>query len=188
MKMIKPRALYLLFFLLPSLSACSQEIYADKVEDSKIAIADGYLATYRDSNIFVHKSQVNATRDSEKIYSKSFQVKLPKNIMYIRINNQDKFEFYYSNDQVVYIDTDLKNKENKIDTVYEPLVDEVYNLINFDEYSRSDTSRFLLQKIPYNKRRKTAILKRENTTILLYNILPEKYTIFIDFLRHFKFI
>jgi len=169
-------------------TGCSHKMYVDTTGE-QIKIDDGYLASYTDSNVFVFKTKVYGTRDTEKIYPKFFEISLPKNIKYFRFMGQNEFEFYYSKKQVIYIKIDLEDKGmNKIDTVYSLSRNETYDLIHFDEYSRSDTSKYILQRISFKKSRKTTVVKKGAATILLYNIVPEKNPKFLDLVKQFKFL
>ena len=152
-------------------------------------IDEGYLASYVDSNVFVYKTKAFARMDMERLYPRFFEVKLPRNIQYFCFRGQDRFEFYYDKKQVVYIKIDLYDKgENNIDTTYQLALQESNELINFDEYSRSDTSKYILQRISFKKSRKTTVLKKGAATIILYNIVPRNHTQFLRLVNQFNFL
>lgn len=157
-----------------NLAACNR--YIDKVYTGN-DIQYHYLYPFLDSNIFRYKTNIILTRDTEKIYPKSFELILPKKMRFYEIMGSTDFSFYYDKKQVISMKIDLEKKEEGKDSIYSDIaLDQVEKFINT---VMTGGGGFDLKKIKPVPGRKHVLLQKSHATILLYNILPgniETYT------------
>lgn len=177
---------YPVLFILIALSSCGG--YLDTVKKTAIIpIKQGYFDFYPDSNLFTYKSSVVLTRDTEKIYPKSFSVKLPKNLKYYEFVSSSNFAFYYGKGEVIFIKVNLEGKESAEDTAFFPSQEKLQQFIEY-ELNTANNNKYDIKKIPFDKNRKTLLIRKGNATILLYNIQKGNYDLFYDYVSTFKFI
>lgn len=166
--------LILVVLVVANLAACNR--YIDKIYSGK-DIQYYYLHPFLDSNIFKYKTDVILTRDTEKIYPKSFEMVLPKKMRFYEIMGSTDFSFYYNHKQVICMKINLEKKEPVKDSVYTSIA--LGQIEKFVSTIRTGSDKFDLQKIDPIPGRKHVILQKSYATILLYNILPgniETYT------------
>jgi hypothetical protein len=176
---------FLLFTLL--LSSCTQH-YLDALEKgNKEPVKSNFFEIYSDYNIFRYQSNVAMTRDTEKIYPKHFEVRLPKNIVHWEINNITDFGFYYDHGQVVFIKLKLENAMSKPDSIYTPSRDELTKLIE-EGLSTSGNKRYDIKGMKSLTERKNLIVDKGNALIILYNIKADALDDFSKEIKEFKFL
>lgn len=172
------------FFGLIVLSSCNRYIDTSKVKNTPID--QGGLKFYPDSNLFIFKSNVIATRDKEKIYPKSFQVLLPKKIKFYEFVNSSDFGFYYEKGQVIFIKIELEPGVKSQDTTCSPSIEKAVELIQSDFNTGGNKND--IKTVAYYKGRRNALLIKGDATILLYNIVDGNYNSFFNYVNSFKFI
>lgn len=177
---------YPIFFIVITLVSCGKYLDAVK-KTSVIPVKQGYFDFYPDSNLFTYKSSVVLTRDTEKIYPKSFSVKLPKNIKYYEFVSSSNFAFYYGKEEVIFIKVNLEGKESTEDTALFPSQEKLQQFIEY-ELNTANNKKYDIKKIPFDKNRKTSLIKKGNATILLYNVQKGNYDVFYDYVSTFKFL
>ncbi|MGJ7033537.1 hypothetical protein [Niabella hirudinis] len=184
--MAKSLTYLVLFFICCIAVSCNRYIDVAKTR-TRVPIMQDYFDFYPDSNVFLHKTNVVLTKDTEKIYPKSFKVKLPKGLRWYGILGSSDFEFHYDKKQVVFINIDLDIKEANRDTAYSPSQDELNNFVLY-KISTSDHKKDNIKAIPININRKQMFIKKGAATILLYNIDPKRYQLFYNYVNGFSFI
>jgi hypothetical protein len=182
----KPFLYLLLFPLLFSICSCNRYIDAVKSK-TKTPIMQGYFDFCpADSNVFVYKTNVGLKRDTEIAYPKSFKVTLPKGLRFYELSGSIDFGFYFDYDQVIFININAFDNVTKQDTFYIPRETELSELI-LNKLSTTN-SKYNIKNISLNNSRRQAILMKGPATILLYNIKPENYDIFLKYVTDFGFI
>ncbi len=167
------------------LSACNR--YVDVVKNgSNMPIQQGYLNFYRDSNVLIYKSNIILTRDTEKIYPRSFEVTLPKRIKYYEFLGMSDFAFYYDQNQVFFIKINLENRKGISDSSYVPSTEGLANFIQ--QLSTGNNKKYNIHEIAVNADRVNKIVTKGDATILLYNIKKENEDIFSSYLSSFVFL
>jgi hypothetical protein len=174
-----------LFVLLFIISSCARYVDTGKYNSSE-QIKYEFFRFFPDSNIFKYKSNVVLTRDTEKIYLKNFEVKLPKKIRYYELIGTTDFTFYYDKSQVIFIKVDHENKNIKQDTVYTPSKDQLNEII--DSEVKTESGKYDLKDIPFKEHRKNLIIQRGTAMILLCNIYDYNFPLFFEYVNSFKFI
>jgi hypothetical protein len=171
--------------LLIWVSSCN--LYIDKATAVKrTQVYQGNLTYYSDSNVLVFKSNTGIRMDKEKYYAKSFYTKLPKGLVSYQLSNAENFTFYYKKGQVLSIVIDLADSVTKRDSIYEPRKAEIEKYIT--HFTAGKNQKYNLCDIGYKQERRQAIIKKDAATILLYNIAPENYVLFVKCLKGFKFL
>jgi hypothetical protein len=174
------------YCLLLSLVTGSCNRYIDTVtKEKKIPIMQGDFTFYPDSSILIFKSNVGLRRDNEISNPRSFYVKLPKRLKWYEISNSSFFEFYYDKGQVIAINIDLSSAISNQDTAYVPNQSELHKFIMADPSSKG---KYDIKEIELKADRKQLIIKKDAATILLYNVMPDNYDLFIDQVNSFKFL
>ena len=174
----------LLFALFSFLSSCNK--YLDVSKSNSIPIRQGFFEFYHDSNLLIYKTNVILTRDTEKIYPKSFKIKVPKKLKYYEFKSSSDFALYYDKGQVIFIKIDLDSKNAMNDTTYIPTREQLNEFIQF-KTSIGD-GKYDIKKIPLYQESKSAIIQKGDAVILLYNIHAENYNQFFEYVNEFKFI
>jgi len=125
--------------------------------------------------------------DNEIYKPKPFEINLPKKIKYWEAITSSNFGFYYKSKQVIFINTDLENcSNNKSDSIiYTPSEKEIETLIT-TTFETSRKKRRNIKEIPLLKRRKNQIIKKQEITILLYNIKNKNFNQYLDLVKTFK--
>jgi hypothetical protein len=181
-KSLSPLIWILIFTVIAS---CSRVIDKTKI-DTDLLESNGHFKVYLDSNIFTYSTNAILTRDTEKIYPKSFKVKLPKGLKSYELTGSSDFSFYYQNNQVILIRIDLENHKCDQDTFYYPSENELEKFIK-SKLSLTK-SKYNIIEIPINLKRKQMFIKKGSATILLYNIEPKSYNLFYKYVNEFSFI
>jgi hypothetical protein len=88
--------------------------------------------------------------------------------------------------QVLSIVIDLADSVTKRDSIYEPRKAEIEKYITY--FTAGKNQKYNLRDIGYKQERRQAIIKKDAATILLYNIAPENYELFVECLKGFKFL
>lgn len=177
---------YPILFILITFTSCGR--YLDTVKKTSIIpVKQGYFDFYPDSNLFTYRSSVVLTRDTEKIYPKSFSVKFPKNLKYYELVRSSNFAFYYDKGEVIFIKVDLENKVSAEDTIFFPSQEQLEQVIEY-ELNTANNNKYDIKKIPFDKHRKSSLIRKGDATILLYNIRKENYDLFYNFVNTFKFM
>ncbi|RXK85385.1 hypothetical protein [Filimonas effusa] len=156
--------------------------YADTADgNTSIQMNNRYFQFYPDSNIFKYESNIALSRDEEKILPKAFKVKLPKGMISYEIIGSTDFCFFYEKKQVVYIKIDLENKAfvNNESFIYTSKLDEVERLVQSKLVLGEN--KYDITKVRLIKDRKQLIMKKTGVSILLYNIKPDKLSLFRDY-------
>ncbi|QEC69296.1 hypothetical protein FRZ67_19025 [Panacibacter ginsenosidivorans] len=175
----------ILFLLFIIANSCNR--YLDVVKNkSDVPVKQGSFEFYSDSNLLIYKSNVILTRDTEKIYPKSFTVRLPKKLRYYEFVGSSDFALYYDGGQVIFIKVDLENKEPTKDTVCTPSPNQLNEFIQSN--LSTGNGKYDIKKISFYTGRKNTIIKKGGATILLYNIYPKDYDQFFDDVNKFRVI
>jgi hypothetical protein len=183
-----PFHMYLLLLaILSGTVSCNR--YIDRTATEKrISIYQGHFAFYPDSNILRFKSNVGISLDKESYRPKPFYVKLPKRLVQYRLSNAETFSFWYKHGQGIFILVDLKNGTEKSnqDSSYLPTIQDIEKFrTHFIEDAKE---RYNLWNIEYRDARKQLMLKKGSALILLYNIQPKNYDLFLGSIKGFEFI
>lgn len=175
-------SLYLSLFIV---SSCAR--YVDTVRSySNGSAKNDFFQFYPDSNVFRYQSNVVLTRDTEKIYPKFFEVKLPKKIRYYEFIGSTDFSFYYDKGQTIFIEVNLEKNKISQDTVYNPSRDQLDEFI--ESTAQTGNEKYNLKAIPFNGNRKHLVMQRGNATILLYNVEDKNFDLFYEYISKFRFI
>lgn len=159
--------------------------YIDVSKENQISVQQGYFQFYRDSNVLVYKSNVALIRDTEKVYPKSFKVKLPKRIKHYEFVGSSDFAFYYGNNQVVFIKINLENGQLKQESFYVPSGEQLESFIQ--QVATDNNKKYDIKKIPSKAGRVSKIMVKGEATILLYNILENNEELFSNYLSSLTF-
>lgn len=175
----------ILLLLIGFASSCNRYLDVIRYNDS-VPMKQGFFEFYPDSNLLIYKSKVVLTSDAEKIYPKSFKVKLPKKLKYYELFGSSDFALYYDKGQVIFIKVDLENKKPAQDTVYTPSKEQLNEFIQFK--ISTGNGKYDIKEIPFHAERKNVIIEKGSAVILLYNIYEENYDLFFDYVNEFSFI
>ncbi|MFL5787740.1 MAG: hypothetical protein ACJ748_06785 [Flavisolibacter sp.] len=176
---------FLFIYFINLFVSCNR--YIDKVSNfNNSPIKQGYFYFYPDSNVLVYKPEIILSMDREKLFPKSFKVKLPKKLKYYEITGTNDLSLYYPNNQTIFIRIDLQNNELLHDTSYFPQKQELDRIIQ--SKLNMQKSKFDIKSISYRQSRKQVIIKRGPATILLYNIENKNYELFFKYLNGLYFI
>ena len=167
------------------ISSCSHRI--DKVsKHRKIVVAQGSLTFYPDSNVLIYRNNIGNRMDNEVLKPRPFYVKLPKGLKWYVMSNSQSFMFHYSNGQVVAINIDISDRANANDTIYEPTLVEVNDIVNSS--FRDNSNKYDMKYIKHRDKRKDCVIKRGTATVLLYNVTAYNINEFRDCLKTFHFL
>ncbi|GEP93835.1 hypothetical protein [Chitinophaga cymbidii] len=181
-KSVIKASLYLSLFIV---SSCAR--YVDTVRSYSNGYAkNDFFQFYPDSNVFRYKSNVVLTKDTERIYPKFFEVRLPKKIRFYEFIGSTDFSFYYDKGQTVFIKVNLEKSKISRDTVYNPTRDQLGELI--ESTAQTGNGKYNLNAIPFNEHRKHLVMQRGNATTLLYNIEDKNFDLFYGYISKFRFI
>lgn len=181
---LKNYFIYIILVLSIYNTSCNR--YFDAVaEKDKLPKTVGYLTIYPDSNLFLYKSNVALNRDIEKIYPKSFKITLPKDLKYYEVVGSTEFVFYYANNQAVMVKVDLDRKSSAIKNYlsYVPNDQEIEQIVQ--SKLASAQSKYDIKKIRIPAKNKQYVVKEKGVFLLLYNIQPKNYDIFVKSLKSF---
>jgi hypothetical protein len=163
--------------------------YIDTVErNSPVPTVRGFMTSYPDSNVFVYKTNVILTRDTERITPRSFKLNLPKRLKHYEVVGSTDFVFYYDKHQAlmlrILLENDGKSPLKRSEEV--PTKGEVEHMI--DSKLTFGRARYDIKDLSYLTNRKHLMVKDKGVTFLLYNIDPGQYTLFVQCLNSFKWL
>lgn len=154
--------------------------YLDKQSEINKVITnrDYELMILGDKNIFKYKSPINAKRDDEIILTTLFEISLPKKLLNFEIINMSEFSFYYAHRQCILINNDNERKISiQKDTFYVP---DKKELDAFISKCSKGSFKYNIRNNELIADRKFAFFKKQNSTILLYNIEPNNFNYFLN--------
>lgn len=151
-----------------------------------VPIMQGYFNFYPDSNVFLYRTNVALTRDTEVFYPRAFKIKLPKGLKFYELGGSADFCFYYNKGQAIFIKTDLDNKTVKKDTFYSPQKEELSDFILYKTFTSNH--KYNIKEILMKENRNQLFIRKGTITILLYNIEPKNYDLFFKYTNDFSFL
>ena len=185
MKLKEPFKNLSLLILILGITSCNRYIDSVKTKTTT-SIMQGYFDFYpADSNVLFYKTNIGLKRDTEVTYPKAFTVKLPKGLKFYEFSSTD-FGFYYNNNQVVFMKVNVFDSIPNRDTFYFPKEAELNDFILNKIFTTN--GKYNIKNISMNQSRKQAMIKKGAATILLYNIKPENYDLFLKDVSSFSFI
>jgi hypothetical protein len=166
-------------------NSCSH--YIDKTTSEKeIAIAQGAIKFYPDSNALTYKSTVSLSADKEKYLPKPFHIQLPKGIEWYEISNSTSFVFFYKRNQLLAALLNPPGDPLSKDTAYVPNKQQIDQFVG--TFTVESGKKYDIRNVSFKKNRKQMIYVKGNARILLYNILPGDFHTFVSCVMTFKFL
>lgn len=182
--MKKGTYLVIICFLILLISSCTR--YIDKVSNQKVvAIQEGTLSMYPDSNVLVYRSSVGIKMDNEVREPKSFYTRIPKKLVWYELANSQTFAFYYKDQQAILIFIDKSDNITSNTPSFQPSKDEIASLLS--TYSPNN-KKYDIRTYKTRNDRKNLVLKKGAATILLYNIKPSNLQAYSGELQQFNFL
>ena len=172
-----------LFLLLAS--SCSRYIDTTSAE-RQVTVMQGHLTFYPDSNILIYKSNIGLRADNNMQKPKSFHAMLPKGLRWFETNNSQSFAFYYAGKQTVAININLDEGAIEENEVFIPTDSDLTGFIS--KFLSTSTGAYDFKKIGVNSAREQLMIKKGAATILLYNIEPKNYDLFVKNISEFYFL
>ncbi len=137
------RLLLVVLFLFGLWSEAAAQEHVERVFDVK---------EYEDYFFLHAEPDVGATMDTEAYKP---ICKLPKKQSIMRCINRSNFAFFYSNRQVILIDTNLLRRQESVDTCFTPSIEQIGHLTWNVFYESTTRKGRYLYEFPHKKESKT---------------------------------
>jgi hypothetical protein len=179
--------IFFLLWIAMIFNSCANR-YIDNLGKGTVEPVKGPLfEVYSSYNLFSYKSNVTLSRDTEKVYPRYFEIRLPKGIVYYEINGISDFGFYYDHHQVIFVKLKLEAATSKADSVYVPQESDLLELIGGD-LSTSGNKRYDIKSFKRIEGTKNCVIDKGDAMIILYNIQEEAFNSFYKEVNTFRYL
>lgn len=162
--------LIIIMFVIPVNSNC----IVPPIMTSELVQDSSYFKTSDDNSLFVFESDISLRRDQEVYHPVNFQIQLPIGLKHWEVLNSSSFGFYYKANQVIFVKTNPFISNRLEETVRTASINEI-NAFIIEECETSNKAKWNIRDISLRPSRKSLIIRKGNTQILLYNIKKRNF-------------
>ena len=182
----------IIFMMMLIVESCSKypknlQEYTEEVGQNLRDCNNTCIVKLSNSTYFKYNNGTVSTMDKEKYHPLSFEIYLPPRMKFFQVHSTKRFEFYYSNKEVIIIETPYV-EEDKLQEMqpYKPSLEELNKFLGegYNAHNKYDLSEIEMMPNRINRVK----INNSGVVFCLYNIKNDNIDDYLSMLSSFNLL